>query len=225
MRDLDDGIGPCDEDIAQSRPATWGNCTAIAIARPHPGPTAGRRSHASCSRPPPSRRVPSASCSPPPPPLHVLPYPPQRPFGNCRIARFSRGPELHPPFARRERSERASSAIFTLRSPYFRSNSTTDSPPSSPLPSAFLPLPSLPLPLPSPRAGRGRAGRRGQRCTPRTGHRTSPRRPSPPRSRGSSRPFRARNSSKCAASDRQLLSSLALEYTHLASWCYPARSR
>ena len=96
----------------------------------------------------------------PPPPRFSAPPPTSPslgPFGNSRNARFSRGQEIHLPFARRERSERVSSAIFTLRLPYFGSHSTTDSPPSSSLPL----LPFLLLPLPSPLGGQGRVGRGG----------------------------------------------------------------
>ena len=113
---------------------------------------------APCSQPPSSSpcSVPAAVMLTPLPPLHVPTYLPQRPFGNCRIARFSRGPELHLPFARRERSERVSSAIFALRLPYFGSHSTTDSPPSSSLP--LLPLPPPPPSLPPLWAGEGGGG-------------------------------------------------------------------
>ena len=85
------------------------------------------------------------------------PCPPSRPFGNCRIACFSRGPEFHPPFAPRERSERLSCAIFTFQLPYFCSNAT---PTPTPLP-LLSPSPFLLLPPSSPRAGWGRLGKAG----------------------------------------------------------------
>ena len=112
------------------------------------------------------------------------PCPPSRPFGNCRIACFSRGPELHPPFAPRERSERLSCAIFTFQLSYFCSNATPCPPPSSPSPLSS----SFPLPPPGLRGGGW--GRRGSARQTKSDHvpvhLTSPRRPSPPRSRGSS---------------------------------------
>ena len=111
---------------------------------------------APCSHPPSllsavyrATRSPSARLPRPSPP-------PQISFGNCRIARFSRAPSLHPPSAPRASGASAEAPCFSRS----RLATLALTPLPAPSPPPFPPSPLPPLPLPRPRRAAGATGAR-----------------------------------------------------------------